>query len=418
MTTASHAAFDAIVVGTGPGGATVARELSAQRKKVLMLERGRDAPVDHSLRKQAGALRMSFVGRGIPVIRGVTLGGTSMLYYATAFDPPLEMFRAHGIELSEEVAEIKRELPIARFPDHALGPRARRIMASAQELGYAWEKLAKFVHPEKCDGGVPHEAKWNARAYVRDAQRDGAELEIGARVERVLIEDGAAVGVEYKRGGSVRRAYADRVILSAGGVGSPIILRASGVDNVGEGFFCDPLVIVNGAVADIDGPWEAPMAAGVHMADDGYMLTDLSHAPYLYWPFTAQRLRFDRLFAHPRTLSIMVKVKDTIGGRISSRGRVRRIFAPEDYARLKHGGERARTILKNAGARHLFRFGVTAAHPGGSVRVGDALDSNLRSEIENLYVCDCSVIPEPWGLPPTFTLIALGKRLARHLAQV
>jgi choline dehydrogenase-like flavoprotein len=49
------------------------------------------------------------------------------------------------------------------------------------------------------------------------------------------------------------------------------------------------------------------------------------------------------------------------------------------------------------------------------VRVGDALDADLRSEIENLYVCDCSVIPEPWGLPPTFTLIALGKRLAKHL---
>jgi len=417
MTPTSHAAFDTIVVGTGPGGATVARELAARQQQVLLLERGGDAPVDHSLRKQAGAMRMNFVGRCIPVIKGVTLGGTSMLYYAAAFDPPLEMFRRHGIELSEEIAEIKRELPIARFPDHAVGPRAKRILASAQELGYAWEKLAKFVYPEKCDAGVPHEAKWNARAYVRDAQRDGAVLETGARVDRVLIEDGAAVGVEYQRDGSVRRAYADRVVVSAGGVGSPVLLRASGIDNVGEGFFCDPLVIVNGAAEDIGGPWEAPMAAGVHMADDGYMLTDLSHAPYLYWPMTARMLRFDRLLAHTRTLSIMVKIKDDIGGRISARGHVRRIFGKPDIAKLKHGAERARDILRNAGARHMFRFPITAAHPGGSVRVGDALDANLGSEIENLYVCDCSVIPEPWGLPPTFTLIALGKRLAKHLTR-
>lgn len=36
--------FDAIVVGSGPGGATVARELSKRKKKALILERGGDAP--------------------------------------------------------------------------------------------------------------------------------------------------------------------------------------------------------------------------------------------------------------------------------------------------------------------------------------------------------------------------------------
>jgi choline dehydrogenase-like flavoprotein len=43
------------------------------------------------------------------------------------------------------------------------------------------------------------------------------------------------------------------------------------------------------------------------------------------------------------------------------------------------------------------------------------VDSNLKTEYENLYVCDCSVIPEAWGLPPTFTNLGLGKRLAKHL---
>ena len=35
--------------------------------------------------------------------------------------------------------------------------------------------------------------------------------------------------------------------------------------------------------------------------------------------------------------------------------------------------------------------------------------------IGNLYVCDCFVTPEPWGLPPTLTLLSLGKRLAKHI---
>jgi choline dehydrogenase-like flavoprotein len=57
-----------------------------------------------------------------------------------------------------------------------------------------------------------------------------------------------------------------------------------------------------------------------------------------------------------------------------------------------------------------------AAHPGGTVKVGDLLDSDLKTEYDNLYVCDCSVIPEAWGLPPTATIIGLGKRLAKHLS--
>jgi choline dehydrogenase-like flavoprotein len=56
------------------------------------------------------------------------------------------------------------------------------------------------------------------------------------------------------------------------------------------------------------------------------------------------------------------------------------------------------------------------AHPGGTARIGHIVDENLQTEFENLYVCDTSVIPQPWGLPPVLTCIGLGKRLAKHLA--
>ena len=83
--------------------------------------------------------------------------------------------------------------------------------------------------------------------------------------------------------------------------------------------------------------------------------------------------------------------------------------------KLHRGYERAKEILKNAGAKSIFKTGYLAAHPGGTVKIGDLLDSNLKTEYDNLYVCDCSVIPEAYGLPPTHTIISLGKRLAKHL---
>jgi choline dehydrogenase-like flavoprotein len=85
--------------------------------------------------------------------------------------------------------------------------------------------------------------------------------------------------------------------------------------------------------------------------------------------------------------------------------------------KLLRGYERARGILKNAGAKGIFRTHYLAAHPGGTVKVGDIVDSNLMTEFDNLFVCDCSVIPEAWGLPPTTTIICLGKRLAKHLVE-
>ncbi|WP_081959611.1 GMC oxidoreductase [Aeromonas finlandensis] len=47
--------------------------------------------------------------------------------------------------------------------------------------------------------------------------------------------------------------------------------------------------------------------------------------------------------------------------------------------------------------------------------IGRHVDSVLRTDYKNLYVCDSSVIPEPWGLPPTLTLMCLGTRLANSI---
>ncbi|OQX60426.1 MAG: glucose-methanol-choline oxidoreductase [Desulfococcus sp. 4484_241] len=426
-TTSQH--YDAVVVGSGPGGATVARELTGQGKNVLILEWGGNAPVKGNMFQMA--LNFGIPGKNVlftnkkflAMVRGTCTGGSSIFYCATAFDPPFEMMRAYGIELEEEVAQLKKELPIAPASDEIFGPGARRMMESAVELGYDWKRLNKFIYQDKCrpdcwkcSYGCPHGAKWTAREFVEEATTKGATLINRAKATRVLFEGDTAIGVEYKKNFKTHKVYADRIIISAGGVGTPVILRQSGIYKAGYDFFFDPLIMVFGTVKNVKGKGEIQMAAGAHM-DEGYLMVDLDFPTPMYLVQSAPKMRLDKILSRPDTLMMMIKIKDKLGGRITWDGGVRKSLVREDKLKLRDGYERAKTILKNAGAKGIFSGWTVAAHPGGTAKINDVVDSNLKTEKENLYVCDCSVIPEAWGLPPTLTLLALGKRLAKHLGQ-
>jgi len=71
----------------------------------------------------------------------------------------------------------------------------------------------------------------SSRAYLRPAlSRGNLVLQTQAQVQRVLIEDGQALGIEYTHQGVTKVACARaEVVLSAGAVNSPQLLQLSGV---------------------------------------------------------------------------------------------------------------------------------------------------------------------------------------------
>jgi choline dehydrogenase-like flavoprotein len=432
MTAPSCSSFDTIVVGTGPGGASVARELAMNGAAVLMLEQGSAAPLTGTLGQMAAMAAVpgkgAFIHRDASLlVRAITLGGTSTINFATAAPPPPAMFAAHGIDLEPALAELRAELPMAPLPDALVGPMAARIMEAARALSLDWRKLDKLIRPEscrrgcwRCVTGCPFGAKWTARDFVDEACRHGAVLRERARVTRVVVEDSRAVGVEADVGGALQVLRAGRVVLAAGGIGSPRLLRASALLARPAAFFSDPVVALMGSVDDLGedepGGAEVPMAAGASWSEDGIALADLTLPQAMFQAFTLQAGRVDRLLAHRRTLSIMVKIRDQIGGRVGQRW-VDKTLQPADREKFGKGIAIARGILEQAGARHIFASHHFAAHPGGSLRIGDQVDSGLQTATPGLYVCDASVIPEPWGLPPTLTLLALGKRLGKQLTR-
>ena len=418
--------FDVIVVGTGPGGATVARDLTIKNKKVLMLEWGGNAAVKGSNGQAFGYIGMPykglyFIDSMLGLVRAVTAGGSSVVYYATASEPSYEWWDRFGIDIRDEVKEVKREVPVGPLKDELIGPMAGRIAQSALDLGYNWQKLNKFIYQDKCRSacdkcglGCPYGAKWSARMYVQEAVDRGAALLDLAKVDRVIIENKKATGVEFMRHGKKQIAQADTVIVAAGGISSPQVLQNSGIRNAGGDFFYDPLIGVFGTAKDIDGGHEIPMAMGQHMIDDGYLMTDMTLPWLIYDILTAEVFRLDKLAQHSKQLTVMIKAKDHLGGRISGNF-IKKPFTKDERGKLMHGYERAKKILANAGAKDIFKSWWIASHPGGTCKINDIVNSDLKTEYDNLYVCDCSVIPDEWGRPPVLSILGLGKRLARHL---
>lgn len=419
---------DVIVIGSGPGGASVARELARKNLRVLILEQGSAAPLAGTLSQMAGIAAVPgkgafFHSDASLLVQGVTLGGSSSINFATAAAPPLALFASHGIDLAPALAALRAELPMAALPDNLIGPMATRIMQGALALGLEWRKLDKMIRPQLCRSGCwrcvygcPFGAKWSARDFLEQAVTAGAELFDGARVERVLVQDQRAAGVEFMRNGVRQQARSRSVVVAGGGIATPRLLHRSRLHPKNSSFFSDPVIAVMGSVNGLDGGAEVPMAAGLHLATEGVALADLTLPRPMYQAFTAQVGRVDRLFAHRKTLSIMVKIRDDIGGRIGPLW-VNKTLSKRDRSKFSLGAGLARDILAQADAKHIFQSWHFAAHPGGSIRIGEGVDSDLQTSTPGLFVCDASVIPTAWGLPPTLTLLCLGQRLGAHLAQ-
>lgn len=427
MHTPFRSTYDAIVVGSGPGGASVARELARRGLAVAILEQGSAAPLAGTLTQMAAMAaipgRGAFLHRDASLlVQGVTKGGSSAVNFATAAAPPAALFARYGIDLSAELELFRDELPMAPLPDALIGPMASRLMQAGQSAGLAWRKLDKMIRPQicrsgcwRCVYGCPFGAKWTARDLIDDAIGHGAHLLDQTTVIRVMQDKGRAIGVEFLRQGKPLAIYAAHIILSGGGIGTPRLLHASGLAPRTSPFFSDPVVAVMGVVNDINGGAEVPMAAGIYFQEQGISLADLTLPAPMYQAFALQVGRIDRLFSHAQTLSIMVKIRDEIGGQIGPRW-VNKSLQESDQAKFRDGIALARKVLKAAGARHIFKTWHFAAHPGGSVRIGHGVDPHLRTALPGLYACDASVIPEPWGLPPTLTLLCLGQRLGNAIA--
>ena len=426
---------DVAVVGSGPGGATVARALARAGRDVLILERGRDWRKHPLYGTYPGVLlyadkhALLFTREGLNIVRPLMVGGATTMYCACA-SPPLPWWSArYGIQLDGYAEETVRELHIAPLPPELRGSASTRVANAAGELGMTWLPQDKFMQPArterfdcgaKCMLGCRCGAKWTAGEYIDDAVAAGARLLTNARVDRVLHNQQSVSGLRGRHGRQPFEVEANTVIVAAGGIGTPVLLRNSGLDAAGRGMAMDTTVMVYGLGGTKGMGHDPPMTWSCPDDELGVLYSTLVD-PWLMYPIIMTRkgpgypLTWHRW---GRTLGVMIKLKDEISGEVDARGTISKGLTAADHQRLSEAERVARRILERAGcdAKTLFATPLRGTHPSATVRIGEMLSTNLETEITGLYVCDASVFPEALARPTVLTIIALGKRLADQLS--
>lgn len=424
--------YDVIVVGTGVSGCTVAREMSLAGKKVLMIERGtRENKVGSTLAmaRMAKNFGMTLSEEKTSVVFGQTYGGASNLTAGCAMPPWPGMFGSHKIDLSEETQEAKQEMGIGVMPDELVGQANFRLLETAHDMGFNWHKLEKFIDPQKCVEncgdcmlGCKRDAKWTARVYGDEAVKNGAELLLNTKVDGIIVENRKAVGVEGETKGKSFHYYGKIVVLSAG-LPNAVMLRKAGIEEAGIGLACDWLQFMGGIIPGVATAKVGPMAVGTmeHYESDGFVLTQ---AFPTFSQFGVSLLgkgvsMLSKLPKFPQYTGVMVKICDEVTGEMITDSRFSKPISKQDRQRLEKGLGILRRILLKAGADEssLITLSPGGAHPCASCRIGDVVDANLETQIQNLYCCDASVLPSSMGKPLVWILASLSKRLSRHLKE-
>ena len=392
-----------LIVGSGAGGATVAKELATRGVEVVLLERG---PV---INEKEVARCYAKVRSEVEILRTYCLGGTTLVSAGNGVRALESELRAMGLDLRAEFEETERELRIKPLPDSHLGAGTKRLMATAAELGFRVTRMPKCIDPSKCTPcgncvfGCPHSAKWTALEFLEQARQNGAKILTDTPVDDLVVRNGAIAGLRSRD----RFFEADIVVLAAGALETPRFLQKIGLP-ISPYLFVDTFTTIGGVLKGIGQNREIPMTASIDC-------TEFVLYPHISNQLVGAMRANGITVASEDILGMMVKIPDDAVGSVADE--ITKRVTTHDAALLAEGASIARMILEQAGA-DASTFVATpprGAHPGGTARIGDVVDKELATEIEGLYVADASVLPIAPGAPPMVAIIALAKYLTRNL---
>ena len=485
---------DVVIVGSGAGGGAAAGVLAAAGLDVVVVETGDyydDEDFDGS---ELAALTRYYMGapnathdQSVGLLAGACLGGGTVINYSTSFRTPDDVraeWAAYGVpafvseDYSASLDAVCERLGVNQEHNQP-STREQKLQEGCVKLGWHVDAMPRGVRNcaqgkecGYCGLGCRVGAKQSVvKTWLADANGAGTRLIVKTKVERVLIDSGAARGIVGQTVDGHRLTVRARAVIAAcGAIHTPALLKRSGLanPNIGKHLRLHPATAVWGVFEDELKPWEGVMQAlysDQHRnLTDGYGLkyeTAANH-PHLFsffapWRGARQHLDLMQGLTHSVPMGVLLRDRDGGEVRVGRDGEpiVRYRLSEFDAAHLRTGVDGAAQILEAAGARRIFTSQARSAvyEPGrsgsreelmsqadaagygpgqvrlgsfhimGSARMGGSPGTSACDpagqtwDIRDLYVFDGSAFPTASGVNPQISIQAIAHMSARGLAQ-
>ncbi|MBU6443676.1 MAG: GMC family oxidoreductase [Alphaproteobacteria bacterium] len=268
---------DVVVIGSGCGGATVAKKLAEAGKRVIVLERGGyftagrgdlDQRSDNMLARIDGARGLGTSrNTEIAMMYGNCVGGASVHYWADSWRLPKDrndLYLRAGLEghapevLAPIFDEIEKDLNVHPAQPEYFNRMNQLFDLGAKKLGWNTETVRQARKDCRksghCYQGCAYDAKQSQLVtHIPAALAAGARLYADCQVDGISRDgQGKANGVAAsfidratgKPSGHKLTVKARYVVLAAGGYSSAVVWLKSGLPNgsgqVGRNLFLNP----------------------------------------------------------------------------------------------------------------------------------------------------------------------------------
>lgn len=462
--------WDAIVIGTGIGGALVGADLINSGKRVLFIEKGPSSTLDelrsHSkLPLWSEKIVDEFKGSEFSPFLGEGVGGSSRLYGMVMERLEPSDFQDQGgswpgsVSLWEnyyQLAEKRLNVQKAKYSDQfdvlTESLNKKGVMTYPLSLSYKGKENCNFCQSRICDRECKIDA-WSGP--LSEALRSElAFLLCSSSVDKVILREDVAVGVQV--GDS--QIFAKNVILAAGALQTPYILNRT-FQSLGSleylrwpalgrylmRHFVDLYVLkwpdckatVGQKAIGISDFYVDPKTReklGVFqsfgfLAEFSVVYEEIIST----YPFLSH-IPWNRYFAHKVVKSIfnnpiigsIIEDSPSFENRLNFDTNKKSLFyavAKKDEIKISRSREIAKSIFSPFLKKILKEAhnNKRLAHVCGTCRMGDDVNTSVVNwncqvhELGNLYVVDSSVFPSSTGKNPSLSIAANALRVSENI---
>ncbi len=488
---------DVVIVGSGAGGSIIAAELALKGKKVIVVEKGKYLQESEYNQQELDMIAQLYEAQGlitskngsVSILAGSTVGGGTSINWAGSLRTPEYVLKQWADEFDNpqfiDNEYIKGFEKIEKRNNVHSGiahnTQNQLLFDAAQQANMNVDTIPQ--NSKKPDH-LSDETFWKAQGFsclgdaynvkqsapvtfLSDACANGAEILSDTYIDKIIIKNGVATGVEGTHKGKKINILAKKIVISSGSLHTPALLLRSGLQHseIGKNLFLHPVVPVLGRYEREILPWYGPMMTTI-VKDFAQM--DGNYGFRIECPPVHPGLasvimgwedgeKFKNEILNLKHIGVFFGlVRDKNGGQVklsptSKQPEIHYTLSDYDKKHVLKGLEESVKLQIAAGATRISiphnnqqhfdpkqqtfeqmkqlihtqkwktnYFGVYSAHQMGTARMGGNANCPVTPtgetrEVKNLFVADASLFPSASGTNPMLSIQAMAYYVSQFI---